>query len=57
MAREGVTSADLAIIGDPDAVIGQLLRYRAPALPTWCSGPFQNEPSVLPWVWAVAAEL
>ena len=58
MAREGVAhAADLAVIGDPDAVIGQLLRYRAAGATDVVLSPFQTEPSALPWVWAVAAEL
>jgi F420-dependent oxidoreductase-like protein len=58
MAREGVTSAaDLAVIGDPDAVIGQLLRYRAAGATDVVLNPFQTAPSALHWVWAVAAEL
>lgn len=58
MAREGVTSAaDLAVIGDPDAVIGQLLRYRAAGATDVVLNPFQTAPSALHGVWAVAAEL
>jgi alkanesulfonate monooxygenase SsuD/methylene tetrahydromethanopterin reductase-like flavin-dependent oxidoreductase (luciferase family) len=58
MAREGVThAADLAVIGDPDAVIGRLLSYRAAGATDVVLSPFQTEPSALPRVWAVAAEL
>jgi F420-dependent oxidoreductase-like protein len=58
MAREGVThAADLAVIGDPDAVIAQLLRYRAAGATDLVLNPFQTEPSALHRVWAVAAEM
>ena len=58
LAREGVTSAaDLAVIGDPDAVIGQLLRYRAAGATDLVLNPFQTTPSALHELWAVAAEL
>ena len=58
MAREGVThAADLAVIGDPDAVIGQLLRYRAAGATDVVLSPFQTEPSALRDLWSVAAEL
>lgn len=58
MARESVThAADLAVIGDPDAVIGQLLRYRAAGATDVVLSPFQTQPSALRDLWAVAAEL
>jgi F420-dependent oxidoreductase-like protein len=58
LAREGVTSAaDLAVIGDSDAVIGQLLRYRAAGATDLVLNPFQTTPSDLHELWAVAAEL
>jgi F420-dependent oxidoreductase-like protein len=58
MAREGVThAAELAVIGDPDAVIGRLLRYRAAGATDLVLNPFQTEPAALHRVWAVAAEL
>jgi F420-dependent oxidoreductase-like protein len=58
MAREGVThAADLAVIGDPDAVIGRLLRYRAAGATDVVLSPFQTQPSALRGLWAVAAEL
>ena len=58
MAREGVAhAADLAVIGDPDAVIGQLLRYRAAGATDVVLSPFQTQPSALRDLWAVAAEL
>ena len=58
MAREGVThAADLAVHGDPDAVIAQLLRYRAAGATDLVLNPFQTEPSALHRVWAVAAEM
>ena len=58
MAREGVThAADLAVIGDPDAVTAQLLRYRAAGATDLVLNPFQTEPSALHRVWAVAAEM
>jgi F420-dependent oxidoreductase-like protein len=58
MAREGGThAADLAVIGDPDAVIAQLLRYRAAGATDLVLNPFQTEPSALHRVWAVAAEM
>jgi alkanesulfonate monooxygenase SsuD/methylene tetrahydromethanopterin reductase-like flavin-dependent oxidoreductase (luciferase family) len=58
MAREGVThAADLAVIGDPDAVIAQLLRYRAAGATDLVLNPLQTEPSALHRVWAVAAEM
>jgi hypothetical protein len=38
-------------------VIGRLLSYRAAGATDVVLSPFQTEPSVLPWVWAVAAEL
>jgi alkanesulfonate monooxygenase SsuD/methylene tetrahydromethanopterin reductase-like flavin-dependent oxidoreductase (luciferase family) len=58
IAREGVTSAaDLAVIGDPDAVIGRLLRYRAAGATDVVLSPFQTQPSTLRGLWAAAAEL
>src|SRR5258705_370394 len=58
MAREGVThAADLAVIGDPDSAVGQLLRYRSAGAADMVLSPFQTEPSALPWVWALAAGL
>jgi F420-dependent oxidoreductase-like protein len=58
MDREGVASAaDLAVIGDPDAVIGQLLRYRAAGATDVVLSPFQTQPSTLRGLWAAAAEL
>jgi F420-dependent oxidoreductase-like protein len=58
MAREGVTHAsDLAVIGDPDAVIGQLLRYRAAGATDLVLNPFQTAPAALHGLWAVAADL
>jgi F420-dependent oxidoreductase-like protein len=58
MAREGVTrAADIAVIGNPDEVIGQLLRYRAAGATDLVLNPFQTDPSALHAVWAVAAEL
>ena len=58
MARDGVANAaDLAVIGDPDAVIGQLLRYRAAGATDVVLSPFQTQPSALRDLWAVAAEL
>jgi F420-dependent oxidoreductase-like protein len=58
MARESVAhAADLAVIGDPDAVIGQLLRYRAAGATDVVLSPFQTQPSALRDLWAVAAEL
>jgi alkanesulfonate monooxygenase SsuD/methylene tetrahydromethanopterin reductase-like flavin-dependent oxidoreductase (luciferase family) len=57
IAREGVTSAaDLAVIGDPDAVIGRLPQYRAAGATDVVLSPFQTQPSALRGVWA-AAEL
>jgi alkanesulfonate monooxygenase SsuD/methylene tetrahydromethanopterin reductase-like flavin-dependent oxidoreductase (luciferase family) len=47
----------LAVIGDPDAVIGQLLRYRAAGATDVVLSPFQTQPSALRDLWAVAAEL
>jgi hypothetical protein len=38
-------------------VIGRLLSYRAAGATDVVLSSFQTEPSVLPWVWAVAAEL
>jgi F420-dependent oxidoreductase-like protein len=58
MAREGVNrAADLAVVGDPDEVIGQLVRYRAAGATDLVLNPFQTDPSALHAVWAVAAEL
>jgi F420-dependent oxidoreductase-like protein len=58
MAREGVThAADLAVIGDPDAVVDQLLRYRAAGATDLVLSPFQTAPSTRNGLWAVAAEL
>jgi F420-dependent oxidoreductase-like protein len=58
MAREGVAhAADLAVIGNPDTVIGQLLRYRAAGATDLVLSPFQTELSALQLLWAVAAEL
>lgn len=58
MAREGVThAADLAVIGDPDAVIRELLRYRAAGATDLVLNPFETEPSALHGLCAVAAEL
>ena len=58
MAREGVThAADLAVVGDPDAVIGRLRRYRAAGATDVVLSPFQTQPSALRDLWAVAAEL
>jgi F420-dependent oxidoreductase-like protein len=58
MAREGVNrAADIAVIGNPDEVIGQLLRYRAAGATDLVLNPFQTDPSALHAVWAVAAEL
>jgi F420-dependent oxidoreductase-like protein len=58
MAREGVThAADLAVIGDPHAVIGQLMRYRAAGATDVVLSPFQTQLSALRDLWAVAAEL
>jgi F420-dependent oxidoreductase-like protein len=58
MAREGVNrAADLAVIGNPDEVIGQLLGYRAAGATDLVLNPFQTDPSTLSAVWAVAAEL
>ena len=37
--------------------IGQLLHYRAAGATDIVLSPLQTEPSALPWVWAVAAEL
>jgi F420-dependent oxidoreductase-like protein len=58
MAREGVNrAADIAVIGNPDEVIGQLLRYRAAGATDLVLNPFQTDPSALHAMWAVAAEL
>jgi F420-dependent oxidoreductase-like protein len=58
MAREGVNrAAELAVVGDPDEVIGQLVRYRAAGATDLVLNPFQTDPSALHAVWAVAAEL
>jgi F420-dependent oxidoreductase-like protein len=58
MAREGVThAAELAVIGDPDAVIGQLLRYRAAGATDLVLNPIQTEPSAMHLLRAVAADL
>jgi alkanesulfonate monooxygenase SsuD/methylene tetrahydromethanopterin reductase-like flavin-dependent oxidoreductase (luciferase family) len=58
MAREGVTrAADIAVIGNPDEVIGQLLRYRAAGATDLVLNPFQTDASALHAVWDVAAEL
>jgi F420-dependent oxidoreductase-like protein len=58
MAREGVNrAADIAVIGNPDEVIGQLLRYRAAGATDLVLNPFQTDASALHAVWAVAAEL
>jgi alkanesulfonate monooxygenase SsuD/methylene tetrahydromethanopterin reductase-like flavin-dependent oxidoreductase (luciferase family) len=58
MAREGVThAADLAVIGDPDAVIGRLLSYQTAGATDVMLSPFQTEPSAQRGLWAVAAEL
>src|ERR1700694_6032387 len=48
MVREGVTrAADLALIGDPTAVIGQLHEYRAAGATDLVLSPFHTEPSAL----------
>jgi alkanesulfonate monooxygenase SsuD/methylene tetrahydromethanopterin reductase-like flavin-dependent oxidoreductase (luciferase family) len=47
----------LAVIGDPDAVIGRLLSYRAAGATDVMLSPFQTEPSAQRGLWAVAAEL
>jgi alkanesulfonate monooxygenase SsuD/methylene tetrahydromethanopterin reductase-like flavin-dependent oxidoreductase (luciferase family) len=58
MAREGVAhAADLAVIGNPDTVISQLLRYRAAGATDLVLSPFQTELSALQLLWAVAAEM
>jgi F420-dependent oxidoreductase-like protein len=58
MVREGVTrAADLALIGDPTAVIGRLHEYRAAGATDLVLSPFHTEPSALARMWSVAAEL
>jgi hypothetical protein len=55
--RCDVTTPQPAVIGHPDAAIGQLLRYPAAGATDLVLNPFQTEPSAWHLLWAVAAEL